>query len=110
MLHGKKKECVKQCRNDPKFDVEALGSILRPTICSDLRNTVFKIVVARTGFFCKNNATFAFKAKRCWNGLRFDVEPLGGILRPTMCSILGIRVSSTTVARTCFSVRRVKLG
>lgn len=62
-------------------------------------------------FHHKKNETFIFWAKRYRNDKKFDIETLGGALRPNVCSSLGNKVSSTTVIKgLCFAIRIVKLG
>lgn len=99
---------VKQCRNDLKFEVNLLGDKIRPSMSFDLRFMTSKgLVVERN----KKNATFIFMAQWCQNGLKFDMEPPLGIIRPSKCLCLRNRVSRIVVAkRVCFVIRRMKLG
>lgn len=39
---------VKRCRNDLRFDMETLESILRPSMSFDHRNKVSRVVVTRS--------------------------------------------------------------
>lgn len=101
---------VKWCWVDLKFNIEPFMSILRSYLGSNRWNDVYGVVVSkRVGFVERRMRLLYFK--RCRDGMKFDVEPPSGILRPHNYSILGNRVSCTgIVERSCLATRKEKLG
>ena len=92
------------------FDLGPLRSILRSSIGSNRWFDLSDVVVAgRVDFVIGRMLPFAFWAKRCRNGLEFEVALFSSILRSTVCSILWNKISSfTSVGSSILDAGKVK--